>query len=247
MTSFRSIRFFAAFALLIVFASFGQAQTTLTSTTLSTAITAKDKVFTVASATNVNGPDLAESSGGIGKSSVSNLTVLLVDREVMDVVSISSTTVTVRRGTRGTAAAPHAASAIVTVGGASAFVDVDPYGSCTRTLISYVPIINVKTGIAWDCMGGVYGNFSTAPKVGTTVASVAGTTVIIAAVTPVSGTNAITAFTLPPALKAGQSFTLIPTAAFTGTATNNIAKAFTAVAAKALTFYYDGTLVYPSY
>jgi hypothetical protein len=60
-----------------------------------------------------------------------------------------------------------------------------------------------------------------------------------------TGTNAITAWGIPVGCNAtpqgGCSFTIIPDAAFTTTATNNIATAVTAVANLAMTWTWDPT------
>ena len=84
-------------------------------------------------------------------------------------------------------------------------------------------------------------------SVGPTVASVAGTTNLGPyAIQHISGTNAITAWGNPTPDFVG-TICIIPDAAFTTTATNNIAKATTAVANKALFITFDGSLWYPSY
>lgn len=89
-----------------------------------------------------------------------------------------------------------------------------------------------------------------------TRASVAGTQVITYNITIVSGTNQLTAISVPSGFRG--TIVLIPTGAFTGatggtyasdgvTDTIPIGKAFTAVAAKALYLTTDGNLFYPSY
>lgn len=253
MTS-KFIRTVAAFALLIVFASFGYGQTTLTTTTLSAAIDYKAKTFNVAAATNITGPALAESSGGVGKSTANNLTVLYVDREVMDVVSVSSTTVTVRRGTRGTKPTGHASSAKVWVGPAGQFVSDAPYGTCTRTLLQYVPMINVTNGLAYDCSGspGKWGNFVDQPQIGADLASqggeMTGAYAIIAKIHHVTGTAAITGFAIPAGLRSGDTFVTIPDGNFTWTAAGNIVSTGTAVTGRAITWTYDAATakLYPN-
>jgi len=242
--------FLAALALLLAFVSLGQAQTTLTSTTLSTAITKSQKTITVASATNFNPPDLAQSQGGVGSSTAANQTVALIGREVVDIVDVSGTTITVRRGTRGSAAVAHSSGEKVTVGPAGNFADADPQGACTRTLLAYVPIINVHTGEKFDCMNGEFGSWINRPRLGAAVSSAA----TIAPISPfvhISGTAEITAITPPPAMPKVGCITVIPDGAFTGAtggaAGSAVAKAFTAVANKTLQLCYDGTSWTPGY
>lgn len=89
-----------------------------------------------------------------------------------------------------------------------------------------------------------------------TRASVAGTQPITYGITFVSGTNQLTAISVPSGFR-GPIF-LIPTGAFTGatggtyvsdgvTDTIPIGKAFTAVAQRTLCLVTDGNLFYPSY
>jgi len=78
---------------------------------------------------------------------------------------------------------------------------------------------------------------------------VAGVTLPSGPLFHVTGTNAITGWTIPVGF-AGGSFTVIPDAVFTWTAVGNIALAGTAVVSKALTFTYDGNAAkvwFPSY
>lgn len=76
-------------------------------TTLSAAIGAKDTTFAVASATGITAPNFTT---GVG------ITYLLVETEVMIVLGVSSTTLSVQRGVAGTPTAAHASGAIVLAG-----------------------------------------------------------------------------------------------------------------------------------
>lgn len=126
------------------------AQTTVASTTLSSAVTATGNSVILASGTGV----------AVG-------TLLYVDGELMRATSItgsfSTTNPSVRRGVadgRTVAVAhlsgeevwviPNAANQV-----ASAFFvnfpATGPSGSCTASLLPYLPIINTKTGEIWDC------------------------------------------------------------------------------------------------
>ncbi len=70
------------------------------------------------------------------------------------------------------------------------------------------------------------------------VASVAGATLPSGPLFHMTGTNAITSFTMPVGFTVG-SFTVIADDAFTWTATNNLGDAGTAVALSTITFTWD--------
>lgn len=92
------------------------AQATMSETTLSAALTASAQTFSVASATNF----------AVGS-------IAVIDNEATTITAVSSTTITVRRGTNGTRAAAHASGAVVRVGLTSYFSTVIPAGVCTST------------------------------------------------------------------------------------------------------------------
>lgn len=133
---------FTLVALLTLWAVPTSAQTYLTSTTLSTAVTSVSAdTVVVASASTV-------AVGGY----------LYVNHEAMQVVSISGTSIRVARGQQGTAATTHSASATVIVfpvaslqGALPAFGQRDPAGSCTPGNHRYLPIVNVVSGNVWLC------------------------------------------------------------------------------------------------
>jgi hypothetical protein len=132
------------FGLLALVGSASAQLNSLTFTTTSAAITATQTSFAVASATNINAPTAASAPGS---------TLYVVDPgqtlgEKMSVLSISSTTVTVRR-TSGAKA--HVSGAQVIVGNANWFYSVDPQGSCTSTSVYSTPYINTVTGQEWVC------------------------------------------------------------------------------------------------
>ncbi len=121
------------------------AQTALTSTTLSVAVTQPlGNAVTVTANTGI--------TAGVR---------LYVDKELMFVNSINTTTniAQVRRGLGegGTSGVTHAAGAtvyIIPVGSAvgQAYRVNDPSGTCTATNEAYLPVINTKTGAIWDCV-----------------------------------------------------------------------------------------------
>lgn len=138
---------FTVLALIVAFAVPTFAQTTLNTTTLSAAAIGNPGVTTttisVASATNIS------ASG----TSCSNFpcNYLFVDQELMQVLSVSGSNITVFRGQGGTIVKPHNNGAFVYImGGASYFQD-DPSGSCTPTL-EVLPHINVTDGIGYACI-----------------------------------------------------------------------------------------------
>lgn len=128
------------------------AQTILTNTTLSAAVTSSNaKLIVVASATGINAPSTSD---------FTKQTYLWVDREMMEVESVNSTTITVVRGAHGTAAATHASSAFVFVIPASkaTLFGILPTGSCTRANELLLPRIYYPLGIISDCLGGQWIN-----------------------------------------------------------------------------------------
>jgi hypothetical protein len=136
--------------------AFGQAATT--STTLSAAVSDSSvQQIVVGSATNINAPTSSHSGSK-----------LYVDREVMDVTAVNSTTITVVRGATGTKATPHASGATVYVGYAATQGNPDAlkqyvpvFGGCTAGNEVYLPRIYVNSayygsGFVGDCFGSVW-------------------------------------------------------------------------------------------
>lgn len=134
-----------ALAVLLLWAGGNQpsAQTTITSTTLSSAVNATTDRVVVASATG-----LAAGS------------CLYVDGEKMSIRSVSSTTATVIRGFEGglTAAVRHASGEIVWVGTCDRFATYDQVSgaACTASDARYTPHINTQTGRVFDCEQGFW-------------------------------------------------------------------------------------------
>lgn len=135
-------------------------QTILKNTTLSAAITTGNaRIIQIASATGVTAPV---------NSTPSTYTFLYVDRELMDVESVSGTNVIVIRGAEGTQAVPHASAAIVFVipanltvsmgGGQSGQGPAVPSGSCTRSTELVLPRIQFASGTISDCLNGQWYN-----------------------------------------------------------------------------------------
>jgi hypothetical protein len=136
------------------------------------------------------------------------------------------------------------------------FYEFSPSGSTTypQPSTSQSPWVNVTTGEQWlySSVTGLWvpgwNNPSTQKGLTAAVASAAGTITPSGPLFHVTGTAAITGFTLPIGF-AGGSFTIIPDGVFTWTSAGNIALAGTAVVSKALTFQWDSNVGkwYPSY
>lgn len=124
-------------ALLFALAALARAQSSPTTTTLANAITDYDTQLVVASASGV-------SLDGI----------LYLDHEAMRVTGINGTAIAVRRGTEGTRAWSHAAGATIYTGPASAFIQIDLYGTCTYP--SAITRLNVLNGNIWQCQSGAW-------------------------------------------------------------------------------------------
>lgn len=150
------LKVFAVVALMVGFASTSQAQVVLSNTTLSGAITSESATsFVLASAS-------ASSQATVGAPAAGNC--LYVEHEMMQITAISSTRVTVIRGTGGTAANKHPTSAVVFTGACSNFKASDPEKSaglsalkaCTTASMGVRPWINVITGDVWLCKSSVW-------------------------------------------------------------------------------------------
>lgn len=243
---------------LVAVTTLGFSQATLTQTSLSAAVgggsgqgslsgitTRLQTQVTLTSVTGVTAP-----INGVPQ------TLLYIDRELMAVMSVNTTTkvVTVIRGYNSTPAQPHANAQMVLLGTQNQFSVFDPSGACTQASTVSSPWVNVVTGNQWLCSTltatwvpgfGNPGSSGTPVALTAAVASVAGTTTPSGPYFHISGTNAITAWGIPVGCNAtttgGCSFTVIPDAAFTTTATNNIATAVTAVANLAQIWTWDAT------
>lgn len=225
--------------LLLTLATFASGQTALTSTTLSAAVSSSSTTtIVVASATGIT----------------AGTTGLYVDREFLDVNAVSGTTITVRRGASGTAANPHISGAVVLVGPKNLFQAYDPDGACTAASTLVTPWVNIKNGNQWLCSTVVlkwvpgFGNTSAPIAPTAAVASAAGLITPSGPLLHITGTAAITGFTVPVGFGQG-TICSVPDAIFTTTTANNIALASTAVVSKILCWTYDknANKFYPTY
>lgn len=228
-------------SLVAVLSAFGQA--TITSTTLSSAISASDLLFNVASATGISNANGAN-----------YVTILFIDKELMGVASVSGTTVTIgNRGLQGTGQGAHASGAKVFLGPPSYFGYGDPTGGCTSTSLIATPYLATLTGNLWSCSNSKWTSFGTIAGKAVVGAVVASATTIAptAPAFHVSGTTAVVNITVPAACPSLATcvLTLIPDGIFTTTTAGNIALASTAVVSKALIMTWDPVAAkwYPSY
>lgn len=131
----------ASLLLLFLTAAGLQAQTSLTTTTLSTAMTdTSGTLVVVASATGMT-------AAGTG----ANLVYLYIDQEVMIVRAVSGTNISVSRGALGSRSMTHQVNSLIYVAPPAAITSVDLNGSCTATNQVYLPIINYRTYTLWNC------------------------------------------------------------------------------------------------
>jgi hypothetical protein len=216
----------------------------------------------LASATGITGYTLNPTA----TLNVQNLWALYVDREEMAVIQINGTAAYVIRGYNSTVATSHASGSMVLYGKALWFYNIDPGTvlsqggagvsggtACTVAGQFAFPWLNVRSGAMWACSPTTltYVPWFSNPLSPLnsadfgTVASVAGATAVQGPYFRVSGTNAITSWTLPVGFNntatGSGSFCIYPTAAFTTTATNNIAAATTAVIGKTLCYTWNAS------
>lgn len=171
---------------------------------------------------------------------------------------INTTTISVTRGYNSTLATPHISGTLVLFGAPNLFYTIEANGACSSTAILVTPYVNIRSGNQWLCSSisgqWVPGFFNSQNPAGVTVAvaSVAGATLPSGPLFHVTGALAITAWgstTAIGALGAGGSatsvtgapFCIIPDAAYTTTATNNIAVASTGVINKVQCWTFDQT------
>ncbi len=219
-------------------ASFAQL-VTLTQTTLSGAVASNSNTLRVASATGIT-------AAATGPSYLYVLDPGSQKGELMKVSSVSGTNIGVIRGLNGTATVGHISGAIVVIGRGQDFPGYDPSGACTASTSPVTPWINPINGNQWLCStvsnSWVPGwNNTNAPISATaTVASAAGAILPSGPLFSVSGTAAVTGFTIPVGFASG-SFCTVPTGAFTWTTAGNINTAGTAVVGRTLCFTYSTT------
>ena len=214
-------------------------QNTILQTSLSAAVTATATQIRVGSASGINAPTVSVPGSALFIQDVGQ-----TGGELVQVTAVSGTTISVAR-LQGRSTA-HASGAMVLVATApNWFYTVDPQGSCVTAQTYAVPYVNVSNGNQWKCSTQT---LTWVPSWGTPLtpqlltatatASVAGATAIAGPLVEISGTDAITSFTMSTGWN-GQGFCVQPTAAFTTVAGNNIAEASTADANQTLCFTWN--------
>lgn len=243
-----------AFAGLAGVMAFGQ--TTLSTTTLSSAVNASTKAVIVASASGITAPGVPNGTTLGGPVSPYSYMVLVVDQEVMRVTGVNGTTIYVQRGNEATQAVAHNSGALVYVTRPSNLTAYDMFGACTINGSLVIPKINPKSGHVFNCMttangaqwGSYQGGFT--PVVGAAITG-ASTIAPTANVTHITGTTALSTITVPAGLVSGESITLIFDSAETWNNSGNIAAASAAAqaAGESLTLTYDSATskFYPSH
>lgn len=240
--------------LLLPFVAFGQ-QNSLVQTTTAAAIVVPTQTtapgtpqyIQLASVTGITAPTL-NATGTINQQSQ---WVVYVDREAMLVTGVNGTTLQVTRGYNSTTATAHASGTMALYGRSVWFYQNDPGavtiadGSisgvpCTPSTVFVTPWLNVRNGAQWICSATTntwipgWNNNGT-PIMAGTQASVAGSTPVLGPFFQISGTNAITGFTIPLGFNGtafgGGCFTAMPTGIWTWTAAGNISVAGTVTAA----------------
>lgn len=228
------------------------AQRVLSSTTLAAALDGTSQFMTVTSATGFTAP-------GTG----STFVLALIDREVVGVRSVTSTTIGIARGLQGITS-PHVSGATVWVGSpVGNFVSNIPAGQCIRAQLVSVPLIiggvaggGTDVGTIWDCLGvTTAGQWVQTNASGSSAAGAIGSTVASAtSVTPtgsyfkMSGTvNPVSTIVLPAGAAAGFQLLIEPTGAWVTDTAGNILIASTAVTGKLLIMTWNGAKWAPSY
>jgi hypothetical protein len=119
-------------------------QYTLSNTTLNGAINGTQTTLVLTSASASSGSSFGAPAAG---------QCLLIDAELMRIVSIASTTATVQRARGVPTGSPHATLAVIWTGACSAFKAVDPPGLGNNQTCSTQPRpwINTSNGNVWFC------------------------------------------------------------------------------------------------
>jgi hypothetical protein len=162
---FKSILLTILLALLV--AAPGLGQTVITTTTLSAALNGTATTFGVASASGITVGD-----------------IMWIDKEAMDVRSISGTTIGVVRGVGGSRADNHASGALVYHEVPAGFIGNDLVGTCTAgsEFPNYTPLINARTGSMFSCVNSTWTLINPEPvTIVESVRSITAVTTLVAA------------------------------------------------------------------
>lgn len=238
----KTIQKFLILAALIAFPALAQTNS-IVATTTGAAMTAAQTYVTVASTTGINAPTASVPA--------SQLYIVDPGQKQGELVVVtgaaSGLNVPIRRS-GGNNAKAHVSGAMVLIATKpNWFYSVNPWGACTTASTDVTPWVNTATGDQWLCSSktlswvpswGTANSETAQILTATATASVAGATAIAGPLVEISGTEAITSFTMSTGWN-GQGFCVYPTAAFTTVAGNNIAEASTADANQILCFVYN--------
>ncbi len=223
------------FAIAILAASvFGQ--TALTSTTVTNAMTntTNQNVAVASSAGITSGQSRLYiiDKGGQGRGELTGI-----------VTVVSSGVLNIPRGSQFRSAHVAGSLAII-INNAQAIQSYDPVGSCVAANTLYTPWINQNSGYMWQCstvtLAWVPSWNNPLPKSPTTLLhSTAGAQTISGPLFHMDGTNAITSWTLPAGFPLSGKFCVIPDAAYTTVAGNNVGSTTTAVATQVQCWTYS--------
>ncbi len=231
---------------LAILAASAFGQTALLSTTITNAMTnTTSQNVAVASTSNITSGQsrlYILDKGGQGRGELTGI-----------VTVVSSGILNIPRGSAFRAGHP-ALSVAVIINSAQAIQNYDPFGSCTAANTLYTPWINQNNGNQWYCSTKTlawvagFNNLNEVDGPTADVTSVAGLTVVASRLFHVTGTAAITGWTLPATFNGG-TFCTIPDGAYTTTTATNIAIASTATAGRLLCFTWSSadTKWYPTY
>lgn len=243
-----------AIGLLLAMASWGQ--TILSSTTLGAAVTSN-------TATTIT---LASTSTMLSRGDANQInTVLYVDREMMNVITVTDSTHVIVRRAAGTG---QGGRPMLHINGAKVYFSITAngiaaplffggnttesgqiFGACTATSLMTLPLIYPNSGDIMDCLGGQWTvtNNPKTPTVGATVASAT-------SITPtgihfkVSGTTAVATIVVPNGWAPGMCLQIDPTGIFATTTAGNIGLVTSAtVVGRILFMCWDGSKWWPSY
>jgi hypothetical protein len=220
----------------------------LTQTTTTAAMTKGSRVIQVTSATGMVAATVSTPATQLYVYDFGQLV-----GEVMNVLGVSGTNITVQRTTSQTVA--HVSGAVVLIGNPNLFKKLNPTGSCVTANVEVAPWVNTLTGEQWLCSTVTltwvpgFNHSSDMVAVTTAVASAAGVILPSGPLFHITGALAITGFTLPVGYTGGP-ICVIPDGTATTTNAGNIALASTMVVSKEICWIYDVNAAkpfFPSY
>jgi hypothetical protein len=243
--------------LLLVLAALTFGQTALVTTTLSSAVISP---FPASAGTPQILIPLTATTGLTARALGAFTSWILVDKELMGVVTLANNPITVIRGQAGTAVTSHASGALVyLIPSQNAFVQGDRIpltGQCTRTSFAYVPLVKIAGGTAqlYDCLGVttagqlVRTDAPGPPVVGSTVVPAATITATGTYFATTNGATTISTINVPAGWAPGMCLQIQPGGTGATDTMGNIGLTSSAlVVGRIITFCWSGAKWYPSY